>query len=61
MEIGDCNRAGLCNFMHLKSPAHNVKREMFEAQRKSMKILKMDERAEGGSRSREDRSRSRSR
>lgn len=40
LESGDCNRAGLCNFMHLKLPANGMKRDLFESQRKSIRILK---------------------
>jgi splicing factor U2AF subunit len=61
-ETGECGRAGFCNFMHLKKPSRHVKREMFERQELSVKMLKKDRRrSRSRDRSRERRRRSRSR
>lgn len=66
-DMGECTRAGLCNFMHLKRPSRGIKSDLAEAQRKSLRILKKDSgKHDERSRSRErrrsrDRRRSRSR
>ncbi|KAI9352632.1 hypothetical protein BDR26DRAFT_1002809 [Obelidium mucronatum] len=39
-ENKECNRGGLCNFMHLKSVGRSLRRELADAQRASIKILK---------------------
>ncbi|KAJ3282893.1 hypothetical protein HDU79_009591 [Rhizoclosmatium sp. JEL0117] len=39
-ENSECNRGGLCNFMHLKTVSRSLKRELQDAQRASIKILK---------------------
>ncbi|KAH8551586.1 hypothetical protein BGW37DRAFT_494245 [Umbelopsis sp. PMI_123] len=43
-EIAECNRGGFCNFMHLKHPRRALRRELFEAQRASIKEKKREER-----------------
>jgi splicing factor U2AF subunit len=42
-ENGECTRGGFCNFMHLKHPSREFRRELMVAQRLSMK-MKRDER-----------------
>ncbi|KXN74402.1 RNA-binding domain-containing protein [Conidiobolus coronatus NRRL 28638] len=42
-ENGECTRGGFCNFMHLKHPSREFRRELMNAQRLSMK-MKRDER-----------------
>ncbi|KAJ3089214.1 hypothetical protein HK102_006916 [Quaeritorhiza haematococci] len=39
-ENSECTRGGLCNFMHLKNVSRKVKKNLFEAQRKSIKMLR---------------------
>ncbi|KAI8838171.1 hypothetical protein BJ741DRAFT_562878 [Chytriomyces cf. hyalinus JEL632] len=39
-ETSECNRGGLCNFMHLKTVSRSLRRELSEAQRLSLKMLK---------------------
>ncbi|KAJ3126791.1 hypothetical protein HK100_010081 [Physocladia obscura] len=39
-ENSECNRGGLCNFMHLKTVSRSLTRELQEAQHLSLKILK---------------------
>ncbi|KAI8608018.1 hypothetical protein BC830DRAFT_1072461 [Chytriomyces sp. MP71] len=39
-ENAECNRGGLCNFMHLKNVSRSLKRELSDAQRASLKLLK---------------------
>jgi len=43
-EISECNRGGFCNFMHLKHPQRSLRRELFEAQKASIKEKKREER-----------------
>ncbi|KAJ3343131.1 hypothetical protein HDU93_009681 [Gonapodya sp. JEL0774] len=50
-ENGECGRGGFCNFMHLKEVSSRVARKLFDAQRKSIRMLRDKKR---------DRSRSRS-
>ena len=38
-ENSECTRGGFCNFMHLKPVSIVLKRELFEAQKESIKIL----------------------
>ncbi|KAI8837943.1 hypothetical protein BJ741DRAFT_642238 [Chytriomyces cf. hyalinus JEL632] len=45
-ENSECNRGGLCNFMHLKTVSRSLRRELAEAQRASLKMNK----PEGGDR-----------
>ena len=37
--MSQCTRGGMCNFMHLKPVSRDLKEELFEAQRLSIKIL----------------------
>ncbi|KAJ3129076.1 Splicing factor U2AF 26 kDa subunit [Nowakowskiella sp. JEL0407] len=37
-ENGECTRGGFCNFMHLKLVTRKVRKELYEAQRKSIKL-----------------------
>lgn len=53
-EIAECNRGGFCNFMHLKHPRRALRRELFEAQRASIKEKKREEKH--GDERRKDRS-----
>lgn len=39
-EMGECNRRGLCNFMHLKYVSEHVKKDLHQAQAASIAILK---------------------
>ncbi|KAJ3340347.1 hypothetical protein HDU83_007109 [Entophlyctis luteolus] len=56
-ENSECNRGGLCNFMHLKTVSRALSRELYEAQRLSLKILKGGSGGSGGSRELLDRDR----
>lgn len=63
-ENSECTRGGFCNFMHVKAVSRHLKRELMEAQKKSLKIQKKDmsPNARGGDRERStsrDRERSR--
>ncbi|KAI8839890.1 hypothetical protein BC829DRAFT_403642 [Chytridium lagenaria] len=51
---GECTRGGFCNFMHLKVVSRAMKKDLFEAQRLSLKELKKKDRSEDRD---EDRSR----
>jgi len=44
-EMGECTRGGFCNFMHLKLAGRSLKRELFEAQRATLRERRH---AEGG-------------
>jgi splicing factor U2AF subunit len=57
-DIGECARAGFCNFMHLRRPTSQLVHELVEGQKLSVKLLKKDRKK---SRSRDRRSRSRER
>jgi hypothetical protein len=57
-EIAECAREGFCNFMHLKKASPILKRELFEAQKLSLKAKKA-ERSDRKEESRRSRSRSR--
>ncbi|KAJ3073248.1 hypothetical protein HDU98_001930 [Podochytrium sp. JEL0797] len=37
---GECNRGGLCNFMHLKTVSRTLRRDLEDSQRASIKLLK---------------------
>ena len=37
--MSQCTRGGMCNFMHLKPVSRDLKSELYEAQRLSIKIL----------------------
>ncbi|KAJ3037348.1 hypothetical protein HDV00_001773 [Rhizophlyctis rosea] len=39
-ENAECTRGGFCNFMHLKLVTRNVRKDLFESQRRSLKLLK---------------------
>ncbi|OZJ04368.1 Splicing factor U2AF 23 kDa subunit [Bifiguratus adelaidae] len=39
-EMGECTRGGFCNFMHLKLPSKELKRELYGGQRLSIRELK---------------------
>lgn len=39
-ENGECNRGGFCNFMHLKPVSKQLKKELYQGQRLSIKMLK---------------------
>ncbi|EGF80743.1 hypothetical protein BATDEDRAFT_11284, partial [Batrachochytrium dendrobatidis JAM81] len=39
-ELGECTRGGFCNFMHIKKPSKAMIKDMYKAQRLSIKILK---------------------
>ena len=41
-DLGECNRGGFCNFMHLKDVSEHVKKDLFQAQAASLKMLKKD-------------------
>ncbi|KAJ3344189.1 Splicing factor U2AF 26 kDa subunit [Entophlyctis luteolus] len=56
-ENSECNRGGLCNFMHLKTVSRALSRELYEAQRLSLKILKGGSSGSGGERDNRDRDR----
>lgn len=43
-EQNECNRGGLCNFMHVKVPRRKLERELFEAQRKERHMRRQRER-----------------
>ena len=59
-DMGECNRGGFCNFMHVKQPRREVKRELYLAQRLSVKMLQKPDEARGQSNEARHRSRSRS-
>ncbi|KAJ3223319.1 Splicing factor U2AF 26 kDa subunit [Clydaea vesicula] len=42
---GDCTRGGFCNFMHLKKVSKHLKRELFDSQKKYLKIKRQKEEA----------------
>ncbi|KAJ3287002.1 Splicing factor U2AF 26 kDa subunit [Borealophlyctis nickersoniae] len=66
-ENAECTRGGFCNFMHLKLVTREVRKELFEAQKASLKMLGKSSSSSKRSRSpevkreRRERSRSRSR
>ena len=37
-EMNECNRGGYCNFMHVRYPAPELKRAIFQAQKAEMKL-----------------------
>jgi splicing factor U2AF subunit len=39
-ENGECNRGGYCNFMHIKYPTRDLKKELWAAQQESLKNKK---------------------
>jgi len=39
-ENGECTRGGYCNFMHLKYPERELKKELFASQLESLKLRK---------------------
>ncbi len=60
-ELSECNRGGFCNFMHLKPVTKQLKRDLFEAQRKTLRMTRKSSRGgEEGGGDREERRRSRS-
>ncbi|PVU94357.1 hypothetical protein BB561_002616 [Smittium simulii] len=38
-ENGECNRAGFCNFMHLRKPTRGVESDLYKAQKLTLKEL----------------------
>lgn len=42
-EISECNRGGFCNFMHLKHPSRQLRRELYEGQRVDIKEKRKEE------------------
>ncbi|KAI8808791.1 hypothetical protein BJ742DRAFT_807643 [Cladochytrium replicatum] len=38
-ENAECTRGGFCNFMHLKMVSRQLRKELYEAQRKSVRVL----------------------
>lgn len=42
-EISECNRGGFCNFMHLKHPSRQLRRELYEGQRLDIKEKRNEE------------------
>lgn len=43
-ENGECNRGGYCNFMHLKYPSRELKKELIASQRESIRRTRRRER-----------------
>lgn len=43
-EIAECNRGGFCNFMHLRHPTRNLRNELMDGQRASLREKKREER-----------------
>jgi splicing factor U2AF 35 kDa subunit len=46
-ENNECTRGGFCNFMHIKVVSPAIKKDLFQAQVASLKILKPQEPASG--------------
>ncbi|KAI9485874.1 MAG: hypothetical protein EXX96DRAFT_476012 [Benjaminiella poitrasii] len=46
-EISECNRGGFCNFMHLKHPSRQLRRELYEGQRLDIREKRKDEMRHG--------------
>lgn len=42
-EISECNRGGFCNFMHLKHPSRQLRRELYEGQRLDVREKRREE------------------
>ncbi|KAF1804574.1 CCCH-type zinc finger transcription factor [Mucor lusitanicus] len=42
-EISECNRGGFCNFMHLKHPSRQLRRELYEGQRLDIREKRREE------------------
>ncbi|EPZ35644.1 RNA-binding domain-containing protein [Rozella allomycis CSF55] len=42
-DMGECNRGGFCNFMHLRKPDSKLEKELFHAQRVSMRLKEEEE------------------
>jgi splicing factor U2AF subunit len=42
-EISECNRGGFCNFMHLKHPSRQLRRELYEGQRMDIREKRREE------------------
>ncbi|KAI8073250.1 hypothetical protein BC940DRAFT_290913 [Gongronella butleri] len=43
-EIAECNRGGFCNFMHLQHPSRSLRRELWDAQRLSIREKRREQR-----------------
>ncbi|KAI8967990.1 hypothetical protein BDF20DRAFT_898272 [Mycotypha africana] len=43
-EISECNRGGFCNFMHLKHPSRQLRRELYEGQQLDLREKRNKER-----------------
>jgi len=45
-DIGECNRGGFCNFMHLAEPSRNLHSKLYDWQRKVLRKKRRQERRE---------------